>query len=114
VVRPFPGPGAPIAVSAGGGTTPIWTRDGRRIIYALGTKMLEATVTTSPTFAVTSRRALFQGDFFFNPGHAMFDVSPDGNSLLMLRNDPNSAEQIVVIHNWQAELKAKFKAGGTP
>ncbi len=114
VVRPFPGPGAPIAVSAAGGATPVWTRDGRRIIYAVGTQMMEATVTTSPTFAVTSRRALFQGDFYFNPAHAMFDVSPDGNSLLMLRNDPSSAEQIVVIHNWQAELRAKAKAGGTP
>jgi hypothetical protein len=76
--------------------------------------MLEATVSTNPTFSVTSRRALFQGDYFFNQAHAMFDVSRDGNSLLMLRNDPNGAEQIVVIHNWQAELRAKAKVGGTP
>ena len=114
VVRPFPGPGAQFAVSAGGGATPIWSRDGRRIVYANGTQIMEATVTTSPTFSVTSRRMLFQGDFYVNPAHAMFDLSPDGASLLMLRNVPGSTEQIVVIHNWQAELKAKTKAGVTP
>ena len=114
VVRPFPGPGAQTAISAGGGTTPIWSRDGRRIFFARGTQMFEARVSTTPTFSVTSRRSLFQGDYFFNQAQAMFDVSRDGNSLLMLRNDPNSAEQIVVIHNWQAELKAKFKVGVTP
>ena len=34
IVRPFPGPGAQFPVSVGGGLTPIWSRDGRRILYA--------------------------------------------------------------------------------
>ena len=114
VVRPFPGPGAQFAVSAGGGSTPMWSRDGRRIVYANGTQIVEATVATTPAFSVTSRRVLFQGDFYMRSAHAMFDLSRDGASLLMLRNVPGSTEQIVVIHNWQAELKAKAKAGATP
>ncbi len=114
VVRPFPGPGAQYAVSVGGGMTPIWSRDGRRILYASGTQIMEATVTTRPTFAVTSRRVLFQGDFLWNPAHASYDLTPDGASMLMLRNVPGKSEQIVVIHNWKAELAATAKTGATP
>ena len=32
-VRPFPGPGDPWVVSSGGGTYPIWSRDGRQLFY---------------------------------------------------------------------------------
>jgi serine/threonine-protein kinase len=32
-VRPYPGPGTPIRVSANGGTAPAWSRDGRELYY---------------------------------------------------------------------------------
>jgi serine/threonine-protein kinase len=112
VVRPFPGPGAQFPVSVGGGTTPIWSRDGRRIFYANGNKLLAATVGTSPTFSVTARDVLFEGNYNLAGagGHANFDVAPDGKSLLMLRPIIAGGEQIVVIPNWAAELRASAKA----
>jgi len=33
-VRPFPDPGAVVPISAGGGTSPAWSRDGRTLYYA--------------------------------------------------------------------------------
>jgi Tol biopolymer transport system component len=109
IVRPFPGPGAQSPVSVGGGLTPVWSRDGRNIFYTFGSQLFEATVVTSPTFAVTSRRQLFEGPYFLSPGHASYDVSPDGLSLVMLRPVQGNGEQIVVIHNWKAELQARAK-----
>jgi serine/threonine-protein kinase len=106
VVRPFPGPGAEVTVSIGGGTAPIWSRDGRRIFYFNVTKLLAASVQTGPTFAVTAHTVLFDGNFLQGPGHASFDVSPDGTSFLMLRPVAENSEQIVVIPNWAAELSA--------
>jgi eukaryotic-like serine/threonine-protein kinase len=32
--RPFPGTGAALAISAGGGSSPVWSRDGRTLFYA--------------------------------------------------------------------------------
>jgi Tol biopolymer transport system component/tRNA A-37 threonylcarbamoyl transferase component Bud32 len=115
VVRPFPGPGAQVTVSVGGGDTPVWSRDGRRIFYPDGTKLLAASVATSPTFSVTARDVLFEGNrAVMNPGHAAFDVSPDGKSFLMLRPVVANSEEIVVIPNWKAELRAQGKSTARP
>jgi Tol biopolymer transport system component len=115
VVRPFPGPGAQVTVSVGGGDTPVWSRDGRRIFYPDGTKLLAASVATSPTFSVTARDVLFEGNrAVMNPGHAAFDVSPDGKSFLMLRRVVANSEEIVVIPNWKAELRAQGKSTARP
>ena len=114
VVRPFPGPGAQVSVSVGGGNTPVWSRDGRRLFYANGNKLLAASVATSPTFAVTAREVLFEGNYILNGGHATFDVSPDGKSFLMLRPVVNRAEEIVVIPNWAAELQMGKKSASKP
>jgi Tol biopolymer transport system component len=106
-VRPFPGPGAEIPVSVGGGQTPVWSRDGHRIFYPSGQKLVAASVVTSPTFAVTAREVLFEGNYVWNAGHAAFDVSPDGKSFLLMRPVAGREEQIVVVHNWKTELRAR-------
>jgi hypothetical protein len=72
--------------------------------------MLVATVVVSPTFKVTGQAQLFAGDFVTGGGHATYDVSPDGKSLLMLRPVPAKGEQIVVVHNWAATLRAGAKS----
>ncbi len=109
-VRPFPGPGAEIPVSVGGGVNPVWSRDGGRIFFTnvapSGSQMLAATVTVSPTFKVTRQETLFAGDFVSGGGHATFDVSREGQSILMLRPVPGKGEQVVVVYNWAATLRA--------
>jgi serine/threonine-protein kinase len=114
VVRPFPGPGAQVTVSVGGGATPVWSRDGRRVFYFTGTKLVAASVATSPAFSVIAREVLFDGNYFQAAGHAGYDVAPDGKSFLMLRPVSGSSEEIVVIHNWVTELRARGKSAGQP
>jgi Tol biopolymer transport system component len=109
VVRPFPGPGAQYSVSVSGGQTPVWSRDGRRIFYNDGNKIIAAAVATSPTFSVTARNVLFEGNYLLIGAHATFDASPDGKSLLMLRSVTQHEEQIVVIPSLTAELHAQAK-----
>ena len=106
-MRPFPGPGELYPVSIGGGNSPVWSRDGRTIFFTNGNQLLAASVTTSPAFSVTARAVLFSGDYSGNAGHAPFDVSPDGKSFLMLRPVAANSEEIVVIPNWAAELRAQ-------
>jgi eukaryotic-like serine/threonine-protein kinase len=113
-VRPFPGPGAQVTVSVGGGNSPVWSRDGRRVFYYNGNQFVAASVVTTPTFSVTARDVLFEGNYLLNGGHASFDVSPEGKSFLMLRPVSGAGEEIVVIPNWAAELHAARKSAGQP
>jgi serine/threonine-protein kinase len=105
-VRPFPGPGARVQVSTAGGIEPIWSPDGRRLYYRSGRALVAVTVTTAPSFGVASRQVLFEGDFVSTGPHPSYDVSPDGTQFLMLK--PTGDEpQIVVVHDWLAELRAR-------
>ena len=115
-VRPFPGPGAQFPVSVGGGGAPVWSRDGRKIFYSgvANHQLLAASVATSPTFSVTAREVIGEGDYYLSLAHANYDVSPDGKSYLVLRPLKGKSEEIVVIHNWAAELHAQVKSVGQP
>jgi Tol biopolymer transport system component len=108
-VRPFPGPGARVQVSVDGGANALWSRNGRKIYYLSNQQVFTASVTTTPTFAVTSTKVLFTTDFLDQPGHAPYDVSPDGKYLLMLKPSI-SGDQVVVAHNWRAELQERVRA----
>jgi len=58
-VRPYPGPGGRVQVSSGGGNEPVWSRDGRRLLYKAGRRMMVATLTPPPNVRVLSRDSLF-------------------------------------------------------
>ncbi len=67
-----------------------------------------ASVETNPTFAVTSRRALFSvADIATATPHSNYDVSPDGKTFVMVRFNPSS--RIMVIQNLPALVR---KLGG--
>jgi eukaryotic-like serine/threonine-protein kinase len=108
-VRPFPGPGAQVPVSVTGGNNPVWSRDGRKIFFVNERQLVAASVVTSPSFSVTARDILFEGDYRTGFRHASYDVAPDGKSFVMLRRVGGNSEQIVVLHNWAAELQARAK-----
>jgi eukaryotic-like serine/threonine-protein kinase len=113
-VRPFPGPGAHSPVSVGGGTLPLWSRDGHTIFFTNGSQLVAAPVATHPTLSVGRREVLFTGNFLTGAGHAQYDVAPDGRSFLMLQPVVGTGEQIVVIYNWAAELHASVKDANRP
>ena len=110
-VRPFPGPGGRVQVSAGGGSEPVWSRDGRRIFYRDGRHMVAASVSTVGGFSVTGRTNLFPDEYMFAPApHAFYDVSADGNRFLMIRN--TAIPRLVVTYGWASELRAQLKGAG--
>ena len=109
-VRPFPGSEVTVPVSVNGGTTPMWSPDGKKIFYVEGHKFIAASIVTSPAFAISSRQLLFEGNFVFGDGHATFDVTRDGKSFLMLRPVVGNEEQVVVVHNFMSELKARRRS----
>ncbi len=107
-VQPFPGPGMKWRVSAEGGASPRWSRDGRELFYYYGNKMMAVDVKTGPTFVAESPRLLFEGPFNYR-----YDVSPDGRRFLMIQpvEPPQPATRIDLVLNGFDELKRLAPAG---
>jgi serine/threonine-protein kinase len=109
VVQPFPGPGGRVQVSVGGGSEPVWARDGRRLFYRDGRHLVAATISTSPAFVVTGRTDLFPDTYMFaRAPHANYDVSLDGTRFLMVKI--TARPQLVVAYGWLSELRARVRA----
>jgi len=99
-LRPFPGGGAHLKVSADGGYNPRWEKDSRGIVYRNSDRFMKARLSLGANIAVTQRDVLFSGPY------TGYDLSPNG-SIVALR--PGSADaEIIVVTNWIAELKAKL------
>ena len=110
VVQPFPGPGGRVQVSAGGGTEPVWARDGRRVFYRGSGKLMAASIRTTPSFSVIARDTLLTDSYVFatNP-HANYDAFPDGAHFVFL--EPDHSSEMVVVANWRAVLRARMAGG---
>jgi len=106
-VRPFPSLAVRIQVSLDGGSTPVWSRDGRTIFYTNARRIVAATVSTQASFRVLERRNVVERLFTFNAIHADFDVMPDGKHVLALQPAEEDA-QLIAVHNWRSELKARL------
>jgi serine/threonine-protein kinase len=114
-VRAYPGPGLKEKVSVNGGTQPAWAANGRELFYtepapdgAL-TKMMAVPVTQGERFTAGRPQMVFEGRYpTFNLVRG-YDVTHDANRFLMHRISGDSEvppiTQIVVVANWQEELK---------
>jgi eukaryotic-like serine/threonine-protein kinase len=105
-VRRLNAAGGRIRVSVGGGREPIWSRDGRHLYYREGTRMMEATVSTSPALAITGRRKLFEGPYMTEAYHQNYDLSPDGRSFVMIK-PVTGAVRLMIVVNWAQELRMR-------
>jgi len=107
-VRPFPGPGTPVRVSADGGHDPRWSHDGRELYFRNAAGVLSAKVlSTTPAFRAERPRLLFEGHYSHeqhNQTIRFYDVAPDGR-FLMLAPAGISTASLVLVQNWADELE---------
>ena len=110
-VQPFPGPGGKWQISTGGGTEPVWSRNGLELFYRNGNQMMAVEIATEPNFSPGTPKMLFEGGNFQAAvmSRAHYDVTPDGQRFVMLQQvAPDSAPtQINVVLNWFEELKQR-------
>ena len=112
-VRPFPGPGARVTVSAGGGRAPVWSASGTELFYRHGDAVMSLPVTLRPTFQAGAPRELFRGQFEppSTGGNPYYDVAPDGARFVMLENtDASNQKQVHVVLNWAEEVRRLMSA----
>jgi hypothetical protein len=111
-VQPFPDVQAGRwQISTTGGTYPVWARNGAELFYLDRDRRLTAVpIHTMPQFTPGAPATILAGQYFAGLPTRTFDVSPDAQRLLMLRNDAShasAAASIVVALNWFDELKAR-------
>ena len=111
-MRPFPDVNSGNwQVSTGGGTQPLWARNGQELFYlAPDGALMSVRVEPGTTWTASTPTKLIDGrsyhgernsDVFFRT----YDVSPDGKRFLMIKKaaaptKPRAAS-IVVVENWR-------------
>jgi serine/threonine-protein kinase len=108
-VRPFPDVnGGRWQVSASGGRTPQWRRDGRELFYiSHDNALMAAPIEPGSAFSSGTPVRLFRGPYFFGGANSIgrtYDVSPDGRRFLIIKPDPASSNAIAVVQSWFEEL----------
>src|SRR5262249_47727337 len=94
------------SVSTQGGTSPRWNRNGKEIFYRNGNAMMSVEVSASPELTLSPPRLLFEQRYAYGNTVSManYDVSPDGQRFLMVKDDSSSGRLNIVL-NWFDELK---------
>ena len=121
-VRPFPNVAdAFYQISTDGGRTPVWAPNGRELFFVNGSALMAVAVQSTPTFSAGNVTTLFEGRSILLDGRMFasmtgrtYDVSPDGQRFLMIKEGTTDGNaplpSMVVVEHWFEELKAKLPA----
>jgi eukaryotic-like serine/threonine-protein kinase len=109
-VRPFPDveSGGRLKASTGGGSSPLWSPDGRELFYRNGAAVISVPVRTSPEFNLESPKILFSSQDVSG-----WDIHPDGKRFLMIKEAGGGKsvgarpQRINIVLNWFEELKQR-------
>jgi sugar lactone lactonase YvrE len=113
---PFPGPGAEVTISVGGGIEPAWGPDGDAIYYRREGELMMVPVDGSGgTLSVGTPRRVMDDDYIRQTqggagGVANYAVAPDGGGFVMLEEVAREAEpgRFHVVFNWLEELRERL------
>lgn len=97
-------------VSAGGGSQPLWTRDGRELLFvASDGTLMAASIATRSQFRVRGIRPQFRipAPGFGPPFSPNYAVSTDGKRVLVNALRRDSLPTVEVLLNWPVQLVAR-------
>jgi serine/threonine-protein kinase len=109
-VRPFPDVGnVESKISPSGGVQPLWAGNGREIFYVApdGALMTVPVEPRGTTWSAGTATKLVEGRYYTGAGEyflPQYDVSPDGQRFLMIK-EGGAAPSLIVVQNWDQELK---------
>jgi len=116
-VQAYPGPGPKTLLSTAGasGAEPLWTANGREIIFVNWPKFFSVRISSVNPLRVETPRLLFESREHFRATPIRgWDSSPDGQRFLLLHVQesapPKPVTQIYAILNWTEELKRRVRS----
>jgi Tol biopolymer transport system component len=89
-------------VSTGGGTEPVWARDGSELFYRWGTKMMGVSIAAGAEMRVAKPQVLFDGDFDKGTiDAANYDVTADHRFVMVQAAERTTAQPTLhVLLHW--------------
>ncbi len=109
-VRSFPEAGAKLKISQDGGIEPVWTRDGREIVFRDRQRFLAVEFRAGAAPAAGTPRVLFSKPLATGGGRndepRAYDISRGGDEFVAIRNEPavNAELRLGVVTHWTATL----------
>jgi serine/threonine protein kinase len=117
-VEPFPATGAKFLITRDGGNHPVWSPDGRELIFMDDVndgQLYSVAIATQPSFTFGNPVALPIKGFMQRVGNWRdYDISPDGKQFIVMlppgtaSSDAPQALQIQVVLNWFEELNQRM------
>jgi len=111
-VQPYPPTGAKYKISTiGAGDSPVWSHDGKELVFSSGTGLKFVDVQTKPAFSSSEPKPL-PITIELTQGRP-YDITQDGKTFLVMQrpNETTSSEkpvlQINVVLNWFRELQER-------
>ncbi|MFC1555190.1 TolB family protein, partial [candidate division KSB1 bacterium] len=109
-VMQYPGPGPEFPVSTQSGTEPVWAPNGEKLYYRNRNKMMQVSVIREPSLDFGIPEQLFEKQFIQSLASPEYEIYPDDNRFLMIKNREGlTLGKINIVVNWFEELKEKFK-----
>jgi serine/threonine-protein kinase len=110
-VRPFPGPGRKWQISTEGGTFPVWSRDGREVLFeASDRRVMAVGYTANGDSFATGKTRVWSETRLMSNDRINYDLAPDGKRLAVLA-DPSTTERppthLTVLLSFSDELRRK-------
>jgi serine/threonine-protein kinase len=107
-VQPYPGPGGRWLISTAGGTDPLWSGDGRELLYRSGDDIMSVAMKTAPAVSAGTPVRVFEARYQESPTARNFDIAADGRRLVMVRGDQSGAPlQFNAVFNWLTEIQRR-------
>jgi serine/threonine-protein kinase len=92
--------------SVGGGTSPVWSRDGKQLFYRSADAVMSVAAGSAERPVLSAPRVLFRGRFE-EPGRPdwprNYDVAPDGRFLMVRPTYSPIVRELIVVLGWQGQ-----------
>jgi len=116
-VRPFRGPGGRWQISKGGGVVPVWSRDGRELLFETLDQRVMAVGYSAmgDSFLAGKPRVWSETHLFKVSGMSVYDLAPDGKRLaaILASDEPGgNATHLTFLLNFFDELRRRVPPGG--
>jgi len=119
-VEPFPATGAKFLITKDGGNHPIWSPDGKELIFMddlSNDQLYSVAIRTQPSFSFGNPVPLGIKGMIQRVGNWRdYDITPDGKQFLVMLPpgttdlDMPQTPQVQVVLNWFQELKQRMSA----
>jgi Tol biopolymer transport system component len=98
-------------VSTGGGTLPRWARDSRELFFVDQAGLMRVPMDGDPAAAAAAASRVWALPASAGERAIDYDIAPDGNRFLVIleKRSTSAAPTLIVVRNWLAEVRARFK-----